>query len=595
MYISYDSLEYKEFAQQVAEAIASIVHCDITVIDNLFVRIVGTGQFHKRIGEKLDKDNSFYTVMNENKKCIISGKKINIPGNEYVFIQKPTLGEEVSVLMPLVVDGEVLAAIGLSALTEDKMLEIINNYGTYFDFMEKMSELLSSKLKSMVFSKEMELLKINLNIIIDTLIDNVICTNMDRDILFINYSAEKLLGLSRSSVLGKSINEFIKLDDKGNIGIGNSEVENIYSNIIVNKNSIPVLTSIKNIRSGNEVFGKIYFLQEVRNIKEKHSVISGNENKFSIDNIAGSSKAIEKTKSLIKTVSKSSSTVLITGESGTGKELCARAVHSESLRRSGPFIPINCSAIPENLLESELFGYEEGAFTGASKGGKRGKFEQANHGTIFLDEIGDMPMGLQSKILRVLQEKSITPIGSNKIIPLDVRIVTATNKDLPELIEENLFREDLYYRINVIPIHMPSLRERIEDIPIISNDFLRKHSINMGKDIIGFEYSTMETMMKYNWPGNVRELQNAVEYACNIETSHLITFDSLPERIKNYKSEIKTEYKKEECSSQDIIEREMIKGMLELYGTSLKSKEIIADKLNIGIATLYRKIKKYSL
>lgn len=599
MYVSYDSIEFKEFAQQVSEAIASVVKCDITVVDNVFVRIAGTGQFKGRIGQKLKKNNNFYTAMELNQKCIISSRKISVSNKDYIFIENPTMGDEVSILIPLVVDGRVLAAMGLSALHEDRIPDVIDNYGIYSDFMEKMSEMLSSKLKSLLIAEEVDLLKNNLNVIIESLLDGVICVNMEGEITFINYSAEKLLNMSKSSLMGKNIGELIRLDSLGSVGDLSLEADNIYSHVAGANGSIPVLISMKNIRNDSKHFGKIFFIQEISNIKKKHSVISGSENKFSLNNIVGGSRAIEITKELIATVAKSSSTVLITGESGTGKELCARAIHAESSRCKGPFIPINCSAIPETLLESELLGYEEGAFSGASKNGKKGKFEQANHGTIFLDEIGDMPLGLQAKILRVLQEKCLVRIGGSKVISLDVRIVTATNRDLLSLIRENKFREDLFYRINVIPINMPSLRERKDDIAVLASDFLRKYSLSMGRNISGFGAEAMEAMLKYDWPGNVRELQNAVEYACNVESGGAITVKSLPERIRVWSQvpygscgEKLKKISKEELSCG---EEQKLRDMLLKYGGSLESKKRIAAELGMGIATLYRKIKKYNI
>lgn len=603
MYKVYDSFEFKEFAQQVSEAISSIVKCDITVIDNAFIRIAGTGQFFSKIGQKLKNNNNFYTAMKKNQKCVISSTKFEISNSEYMFIENPTMGEEVSILIPLVVNGKVLAAIGLSALDRGRMIEIINNYGIYFNFMDKMSDLLSSKLRNIMIDEEVDLLKNSMNFIIDTLDDAVICINMDDEITFINYSVEKFIGMSKSGTIGKNIHDIIKIKEIGNFNNSNMEIDNIYSFIEINHNVIPVLLSIKNMRNDYKVFGKIILLHEISKIKKKNSVIVESEDKFSIDNIVGNSSVIINTKKLIKTISKSSTTVLITGESGTGKELCARAIHSESDRKKSPFIAINCSAIPETLLESELFGYEEGAFSGASKNGRKGMLELADKGTIFLDEIGDMSLKLQAKILRVLQERQVRRIGGNKTIPLDVRIVAATNKDLLKLIDENLFRSDLYYRINVIPISMPSLRERIEDIIVLSNNMLRKYSISLGKDIIGFELETMELMLKYSWPGNVRELENAIEYSCNIETSNLITSESLPGSLKIYKTEINNqiilESKIEPINSlyslKNNIELDKISSLLKVYGNDLKGKKEVAKQLNIGIATLYRKIKKYNI
>src|SRR5215472_13656112 len=236
----------------------------------------------------------------------------------------------------------------------------------------------------------------------------------------------------------------------------------------------------------------------------------------SLENIIGKSSAIEKLKQTVRTIATTGSTVLIYGESGTGKELVARAVHSCSPRASEPFVSINCGAFPETLLESELFGYVKGAFTGANQN-KRGLFEVAHGGTIFLDEIGEMTMPMQVKLLRVLQERCVRPVGGTDEIPMDVRVIAATNRDLERQVAENTFREDLYYRLSVIPIRVPSLRERKEDIPLLANHFLKKYAPAAGKSIHRVEPASLETLSGYDWPGNIRQLENTIERAVALE------------------------------------------------------------------------------
>src|SRR5246127_5614991 len=230
----------------------------------------------------------------------------------------------------------------------------------------------------------------------------------------------------------------------------------------------------------------------------------------SLDNIVGVSPAMEKLKQTIRTVASTQSTVLIYGESGTGKELVARAVHACSPRAHEPFVSINCGAFPETLLETELFGYVKGAFTGASQN-KRGLFEVANAGTIFLDEIGEMSLAMQVKLLRALQERTIRPVGGTSEIPVDVRVTAATNRDLQEMVEEKTFREDLYYRISVIPIEVPPLRARQEDIPLLANHFLKRYAPAAGKNILRISDDSIEALLAYDWPGNVRQLENTIE------------------------------------------------------------------------------------
>jgi two-component system response regulator PilR (NtrC family) len=251
----------------------------------------------------------------------------------------------------------------------------------------------------------------------------------------------------------------------------------------------------------------------------------------SLDNIVGSSAAMEKLKQTVRTVATTASTVLIQGESGTGKELVARAVHACSLRAGEPFVSINCGAFPETLLESELFGYVKGAFTGANTN-KNGLFEVANNGTIFLDEISEMSLTMQVKLLRVLQERVLRPVGGTNEVAIDVRVIAATNKLLDDLVSENLFREDLYYRLSVIPVQVPPLRDRRDDIPLLANHFLKKYAPAAGKSIIRISADAQKMLFSYEWPGNVRQLENTIERAVAMESSEELHVDLPSERPK---------------------------------------------------------------
>ena len=295
-------------------------------------------------------------------------------------------------------------------------------------------------------------------------------------------------------------------------------------------------------------------------------------------------------KEKIKKIANSTSSVLITGDTGTGKEMVAKAIHYTSNRSNNPFVPINCANIPETLFESELFGYEEGAFTGAKKGGKLGIFEMANGGTIFLDEIGELPQHLQSKLLRVLQESTIQRLGSITPIPVDIRIIAATNQDLEYMIDENKFRDDLFYRLNVIPIYLPPLNERIDDIEILSTHFIDKYNNKLTKNIHSISKESLDIMKSYSWPGNIRELENAIEYAINMEDTEIIQLTNLPSKISK-SINIKGNFK------ELVAEKEtnLIINTLNTHGWDLKGKEKAAEVLGISIRTLYRKLKELEI
>jgi DNA-binding NtrC family response regulator len=329
-------------------------------------------------------------------------------------------------------------------------------------------------------------------------------------------------------------------------------------------------------------------------LKDNERLREALEGRYSFKGIIGTSPKMRAVIEAISKVCESNVSVLILGESGTGKELVARAVHFNSPRKDGPFLAINCAAIPEGLLESELFGYVKGAFTGAT-GNKPGKFAQANKGTLFLDEIGDMPLGLQSRILRVLQERAFEPLGSGRLQSVDVRIVAATNKNLKAMVQEGAFREDLYFRLNVYPIQLPPLRERKEDIPQLASHFLAQSSEAMGRRIKGLTPSALEAMARYRWPGNVRELINCIERAVIVSQDAFIDVSDLPE----YLFERKGSPQDPEGFIPENLDRELeriergfiLRALEEAQGIQAKA----AKMLGIQERSLWHRIKKLGI
>ncbi len=311
---------------------------------------------------------------------------------------------------------------------------------------------------------------------------------------------------------------------------------------------------------------------------------------YSLYDIVGVSDSIQRLKEKVKQVASGNVSILIRGESGTGKELFAHSIHQLSERSNRPFIKVNCGAIPDQLLESELFGYEEGAFTGAKKGGKPGKFELANTGTIFLDEIGDMPANMQVKLLRVLQEKEVERVGSVSSKKVDVRIIAATNRPLEAMVEERRFREDLFYRINVIQLQIPPLRERVQDVKHLAESFVKKISVKAGKRVIGIEDQAIQLLRKHNWPGNARELENALEAAVHLTRSETVNMASLPDYLKDKESIVAGDRK-----LKDILEEAESEAIRKTLIQCENDKLATAEILGIGKTSLYDKIKKYRL
>ena len=308
-----------------------------------------------------------------------------------------------------------------------------------------------------------------------------------------------------------------------------------------------------------------------------------------LDNIVGVSEPIIQLKEMIKKAAKSDSTILIVGETGTGKEMFAKTIHRLSDRSDHPFVAINCGAIPDTLIESELFGYDKGSFTGANNKGKIGKFEYADQGTIFLDEIENMSVLLQMKLLRVLEERSFLRVGGLEEIPVDIRVLAATNTDLMSMVEKGAFRRDLYYRLNIIKLEIPSLSDREQDVILLSNHFIKMFSIKMKKNITGLGDEVIKLFLNQRWDGNVRELRNIIEYAMNFEETQLISKDSLPDHFFLKVSDIG---KVPSFRTLAELERDEIERALNYFGWDDKGKVQVAKVLDISRSSIYRKVLK---
>jgi transcriptional regulator with PAS, ATPase and Fis domain len=431
---------------------------------------------------------------------------------------------------------------------------------------------------------------------------------LDKDgrIVYINRCFLEFLGLNEDDVLGRVVTEveptskFLETLKYRQAEVAKRHVFSNGKEAIVHR--IPIIDEKDNLIGG---FGMLLFddYEKLKQVTEqiekihkelnlyKNEIAKMNRAKYSLDDIIGESKPMKQAKSKVKKLARVNSNILIIGESGVGKELFAHAIHNESERNEFPFVSINCSAIPENLLEAEFFGYEDGAFTGARKGGNIGKFELANGGTIFLDEIGDMPLYMQAKLLRVLQEKEVVRIGSNKVVKLDVRVICATHKNLEQLVDEGKFREDLYYRLNVLSLDIPPLRQRREDIPLLVQRFVEKFYKETGlyREI---PEEVMNILCNYDWPGNIRELKNIVERICVNADDTEVTVNDLPASILN--KTFRIEHKKNQGLREimESIEKEIIISTLKECNNN---KSLAASKLNIPRASLYRKIEEYNI
>ncbi len=404
-------------------------------------------------------------------------------------------------------------------------------------------------------------------------------------IIELNNRAAEILGLRRQSAMGTRLQRIIchqVVRDLVESGTGVKRQEVVGAGP---KPLHPVLSGNPVAIDGKTV-GAVISVRDMRELQQDIYEFSEKQIDYTFDDIHGNSAAFDTVKRYTQKIARTDSTVLIQGESGTGKELFARAIHGHSPRARHPFVPINCAAIPESLLESELFGYDEGAFSGARKGGKPGKFEMAGGGTIFLDEIGDMPLHIQAKLLRVLQEKTIERIGGVKPIPVNIRIIAATNQDLHSMVKKARFREDLLFRLNVMPLYIPPLRKRQDDILTLARYFLKKYCRKYRRDVEGITDEARQRLVSYHWPGNARELENAIEYAVNVETGRSIRSASLPAAV----SRARPGALKPLAAKVRSYERMLIIEALETYGYLLEGKKRAARELGISLPTLYRKL-----
>ncbi|TYO96245.1 sigma-54 interaction domain-containing protein [Desulfallas thermosapovorans] len=428
--------------------------------------------------------------------------------------------------------------------------------------------------------------------------EGYISINSEGYINFVNNAMAELLSLSPMDILGKHITEIVPESKTYLIQFNGRSEQNQITYIGDKKALVSRYPVIENGKVEGAVSKVVYQdLDKLASMLTKNKQVKTNTNMpgahYSLSQIIGNGKSITKLKDIVRRVARGPSTVLITGESGTGKELFAHAVHSHSPRSNGPFIKVNCAAVPENLLESELFGYQDGAFTGAKKGGQIGKFELANGGTIFLDEIGDMPLAMQAKILRVLQEKEIERLGGHNTKKVNVRIIAATNRDLTEMIDSGKFRQDLYYRLNVVNLNIPPLRERKEDIGNLVKHFIEKFNQAFNIQVTGCSEEVLNIFMGYHWPGNVREMENIIERAFNLVDGQVIEPEHLPHYLLKQKETFRQPLTEKALPALlENVEREALLEALEKTGGN---KLQAAKLLGISRAWLYKKIKQYQI
>jgi PAS domain S-box-containing protein len=548
----------------------------VIVFDAAACRITGFGS-----DETLSKDISFlFPKENEREVYIISS------------LSTGELFSNISLTITCTDDRELLITASITPLIQPNQ-GIIGLILVFRDTNETLS------LQKALAAKKDEVIqeKNKLETIFNSLLEGTFTVNTEWEITAFNKAAEQITGFTEKEAKNKKYWEILlSVDDKQDTQLKSFIAEH-YSNLlrettIIRRDGtrVPVrINSASLLNTAGEKIGRVVTFEDISIVKNLTDHIT---ERYHFKNIIGHSKSMLKVYNLMQNVVNTDSTVLITGESGTGKEVIARSIHINSERKSTPFVAVNCTAFAESLLESELFGHEKGAFTGAIRT-KPGRFELAGEGTLFIDEIGDIPLSIQVKLLRVLENRQFERVGGTETIELKARIISATHRNLEKEIKEGRFREDLFYRINVININLPPLKERQDDIPSLINHFIDKFNNKFKKDIHYISPNALNLITHYEWPGNIRELENVIEHAFVVSNSEAIHTAHLPERLQNLAGDLNLADERELVEKPlDNAEKELIESTLKKFdGNRIKT----AEALGINKTTLWRKMKKFNL
>ena len=583
------------------DAIAGITGTDVEIIDNNLIRIAGTGRYRYMLNQDVSNNGHIYRhVLQVQKTILIEDPKENSLCQ--LCQNRLTCTEELDLNAPIFLNNQVIGVIGIICSNREQKMFLMKQKQAFITFIEQFSGMISSRIfECLERLREQERFGTFRNLI-DVMDRGVIAIDSQGKIWHANLSALRFFDCE---LIGQSLD----IDMTGDILYGDEEawliLTQLRSHVLCKKITF---SSVDNDQLTMVIF------HDARDYMTQVNTLSVDENPHSP--LIGNSQKMFQLKNMLSKVAVSHASVLITGESGSGKEVVAYTIHQQSLRTKQPFITINCAAIPEQLLESELFGYVRGAFSGADPKGRIGKFELAHGGSLFLDEIGDMPLHLQAKLLRVLQEKSITRVGSNNTINIDVRIIAATNKDLRDMVNKGQFREDLFYRLNVVPIHVPALRDHREDIAELAQFFADDLALTYQRPATKIPNSIINYLYSYDWPGNIRELRNVIEYmyvmqgdTLDLNLSHLPPYlletaetinnkneyllEPMVENIKNNDKQSQLNKEKDNLKiKRHRLEYQTIIQVLDKTGYTLDGKKKAAKMLGISIATLYRRINK---
>ncbi|OSM95681.1 MULTISPECIES: sigma-54 interaction domain-containing protein [Lonsdalea] len=560
------------------QMLSQVLGLEVEIVDNRLLRVAGSGPYRSRIGHPPEHRHLLqYVVDHKKEKVVIHSRHDPVCRRCGEFGR---CGELAFLGLPVMHEGVCLGVISLAAITPEQQRRLQENIDVFSDYVRHVSSLLMANLtKSPAARHDMDALFTTL---INSMDQGILALDEHGMMTFANQNALTLLNARRETLAQGpiAIRPLVASKDFAN---GNAQ------HVVAFANRQEVV--IGQHHRGNALQLFLFAFHQ----SERPAPIDAADSEPRIGPFIGHAPAIQTLKQRIARFADSPSSIMITGESGSGKEMLARAIHQLGRRGARPFVAINCAAIPEHLLESELFGYVKGAFTGAAPNGKAGLIQSAHGGTLFLDEIGDMPLTLQAKLLRVLETREVMPLGAAKPVAVDIRIVSATHQDLARAIADGAFREDLYYRLKVIPIEIPPLRERTEDIELLAHHFLNLHTLRIGSTYPGVSREVMALLRHYRWPGNVRELSNLMEYLVNIvPDGEVIDPTLLPPHFHQAGPAATPPTAAATRAGAPSLKQWEHQRIEDALRRGIGKKQL-AQELEISLATLYRKIKKYGL
>lgn len=597
--------------QQVAEAVAAALGVEVEIVDEELRVVGGTGPYRRRVGDQEEAGYMYERVLTTGAYYVVPE-----PASDPTYdpsVRRGTTLERAELCCPISLGPQIIGVMGLVAFDDAQRARLLSQADHLLQFMGRMADLLAGRLQADMARQHLAETSSRLEAILGSLHEGVLSVDRHGVITHCNSAAGLILGQEESRLVGQPVAAV--LPDSGIVRVLETGKGYVEEEEVCQTGDRPlhlVVTSTPIPGTG----GAVALFRDIGQVRRLVYNLGLGARAVTFDEIRGVSAALREVGAQARQIAHSPATVLITGESGTGKDMLARAIHYASPRAQGPFIAVNCGALPEPLLESELFGYASGAFTGARREGKPGKFELADGGTIFLDEIADLPLHLQVKLLHVLQHRVVERVGGTRPSPVNVRVVAASNRDLDQMVREGSFRADLYYRLNVIPLHMPPLRDRPEDIPVLLEHFLAVHGRRTGRAYSKVADAVLSMVQRYPWPGNVRELENAVEYAVNVASGDTIGPESLPSWLRLYQpgelaapapefarrdptdpgalsgDHLPTGTLKEQVEE---LERRTLADYLSVYGRDAAALEFIGRRLGISRATLYRKLSQFDL